>query len=575
MSKRLTTEVPKSSSLIRVGYRSTDPNKAALIVNTVIEVYLDQQVKAKQEAISGTIGQLRDRLDSLRHQVEIADQVVQSFRNKHDLLKTSGVPALIQHLNELTSSGVRTETEAADATARLRLLRSLGPNSLATLPASTSTDVQLIRELKLHETDLRTRLTAALTKLGESHPTVVDLKAQANKIEARLNDEFNRMVAGIGRDAAVLNERRERISQEIEGTRNQIKRENELDSELDRLVGEAKSKRAAYDAAVAGYNRVLLLASSQVPDIRVVYRAEPPVKPSFPRPLLLALTSLVSVIAGAGLVLIFHPFGKSRSETAREFEQRYNVPVLGLTPQVESFSRSENPRSYFDRHPLSEYEESVRGIRNAVDLANADNARSVAIVSALAGEGKSTLALSLAIVWARSGLRTLLIDCDTRRSEPPLLFHDKRRDGLTGYPSHGLAESGLIQSSPQIAFQSGGVLLGARLKDPNYQFSEKEFRKLLQSVLDRYDRIMFDMPPLLAVADSAVGAATADLVILVTRWGHTASEATQSAIECLRKLRSSGIAAVLCRVNLEKYAKLEETDQYSFYKQKRDYYTAR
>src|SRR5205823_1394310 len=146
--------------------------------------------------------------------------------------------------------------------------------------------------------------------------------------------------------------RRQRISQEIEAVRNQIKRENELDSELDRLVGEAKSKRAAYDAAVVGYNRVSLLANSQVPDIRVVYRAEPPVRPTFPRPLLLALASLVSAIAAAGLALIFHRVGKSRSETAREFEQRYNVPVLGLTPRVESFSRSKNPRSYLDQHPL-------------------------------------------------------------------------------------------------------------------------------------------------------------------------------------------------------------------------------
>lgn len=564
VAQRLNVEIPRGSSQIMVSFRSTNAVTSASVVNTLIETYLEEQRGSNNAVMSETLTGMRERLESLRGRLETADREVQAFRDRNGLLKTDGVSPIVQQLNELTLAEQRARTEAEDARSRLALLGSRGV-SLEAVAALSEGNQRLLGELIGQEADARARLASASQRLGNAHPEVRQAQAEVREISSRLAAQRQIIGATLESEATVLTRRHERLAAALQAVRERVQRENELEAQLQQLDSRARAARVAYDDFLVGYNRALALQRSAVPDVRVLYQARVPGLPSLAKlPLLLVAAAVSALIACVGAILL-HLRTAAKRQTARQFEELYGVPVIGMTPVLPSQRNTRNPAVYLGRNPLSEYAEAVRGIRNAIDF-DRRQVTSIAVVSAQAAEGKSTLAMSLAVAWAAAGARTLVIDCDTRRSSLPELLEAERKEGLTKMltgpsPSHGDVE---VQRNARLGFDFIVAGAGTGTGEASFRFTRDTMGDLIARFQGDYDKIILDLPPVLAVADAEVGAAASDLVVFVNRWGHTKADATQAALERLRRFGVPHIRAVFSQVDRRQYMRLGSINRHLY-----------
>jgi capsular exopolysaccharide synthesis family protein len=194
--------------------------------------------------------------------------------------------------------------------------------------------------------------------------------------------------------------------------------------------------------------------------------------------------------------------------------------------------------------PLSMFAESVRKLRLVTDRASRQSAeanhgrgRVILITSAASGEGKTTVALSLARAYAQAGETTLLIDCDLRR---PTVHRQLGWDPSTGLLDYlttiGRPDAPSLRSLVRIEEASGiGVLVGSRRSDiaTDVLVGGSRLEKVIAAAASTFDVVILDSPPLEPVVDSAYLARFAQSIVFVVRWARTTQPEIRRAMESL------------------------------------------
>ncbi|WP_141652330.1 GNVR domain-containing protein [Rhizobium grahamii] len=311
-------------------------------------------------------------------------------------------------------------------------------------------------------------------------------------------------------------------------------------------------------------------ASLQVADSRVVSAALAPIEPSYPRKgLVFAIVAILALGLGIGGALLREFFiGGFTSED--QVSAVLNIPLASVTPD-QAGGEVEKPhgRGLSDTimsAPLSLFSESLRRIRVSLDqtlLRNAgllepetETGVVVMVASALSGEGRSTLATSLARTYALAGKRTLLVDCDLRK--PSIHRHVDREPTsafvnlLRGEPDPGLANMVVTDHATNLS-----VILGARPAEfpTDELLMGPRVRKLLERARQHFDYIIVDTPPMEAAVDALYLARLSDAVLFVVQWATTPQKAARKAVTALRghTRDAAPIIAVLNRQDQRKW----------------------
>jgi capsular exopolysaccharide synthesis family protein len=218
--------------------------------------------------------------------------------------------------------------------------------------------------------------------------------------------------------------------------------------------------------------------------------------------------------------------------TSRELEVKLDVPVLATVPLLKKQDRTIDGQlleipEYLRLRPLSRYAEAIRAVRVGVQMSDVDNpAKVVMMTSSVPQEGKSTSAISLAISAQKSGLKTLLIDCDLRHPSVTKYFK------LENYP--GVVDLLTGTASVEQAFHSceGTTVLpaGAKSQNPPDLLNSERMRKLIETLRNAFDYIVVDTPPVGPVIDAKVLTPAIDKIIYVVRWRETPREVIQDNI---------------------------------------------
>jgi succinoglycan biosynthesis transport protein ExoP len=563
ISQHLSATIPHSSSLIRVSFQTADPDYAAAVANAIVAAYLKDQVAAKRGAIRSTIQHLQARLTELGQQVVATDQAVQDFRSQHNLLKpTAGIPLPdMQQLADLSIQEGRVKADIASEAARRDALKAMSPPAVAALQPESGPGSQMTQVLANLEIILQKRLSDHEGRYLDSSSEIILMKDQIAKVRRALSQQGQLIIQHQQAAVDVLKERLATLERTKESVSSDVQSENGLDSQLLRLTTEAQSAKASYDVFLTGFTRMSMLENTQVPDVRVVDPASPPIRPAISEVIILILLLPVSGLIAGIIVTICHSRKSGMGLTDRAFERTFGLPVLGVTPYVPKMRRfyrwaAEHARqtSYCDQ-TLSTYSNAVRGIRNMVDLHLSDEpntaCQSVAVVSAVSGEGKSGMAISLAAAWAAGGKSVLLIDCDVYQPILQRLYDGIDDDkGSVGYLGSQADLSKIIKPiSRNFDLLPAGRTMGGVFHD----FGKPQLRDLLAKLTGSYDRVLLDLPPVMTGSDAQIGAAVADLTLLVSRWQGTPKFLTEGTVERLRGLNLKRLAAVLTQANMKKY----------------------
>ena len=298
------------------------------------------------------------------------------------------------------------------------------------------------------------------------------------------------------------------------------------------------------------HDRYGMHVSCEGNNIRLIDKAKVPNKPFSPnRPRALALGLLVGLVGGFGLAFFLEYLDDSVSDPD-QLERYVHVPFLGPVPLLEPKETGPLSRDLIAlQEPKSVYAEAYRTVRTSILFSSPDKPpRVFAVTSAGQQEGKSLTAVNLAVTLALNDKRVLLIDADMRKPRLHSIFGVQNKFGL----------SNLIGGSPDIALAlkntPAPTLMvlpsGPVPPNPSELLGSTRMGKLLEVLRAKFDVVILDCTPLIAVTDATVLATKVDGVILVIKSGATRRKILQRAVKQLQDVQATIIGAVLNQVNV-------------------------
>jgi succinoglycan biosynthesis transport protein ExoP len=565
--------------VLEVAYTSLDAAKAARIANAIAEAYLGDQVAAKSEATSRASGWLNERLDELRSKVRDADHAVEAFKAQNNIVDVgSGQTLSERQVAELNQQLILARARTAEARARLDQVRQSSSRAGPTGSLPEALQSQVIASLRAQHAQLASTEAEMRSTYGPRHPALVNVQAQLAKISGQIDREVARVSSGLRNEYEAAKSREQSLEASLTALKQQSASISQATVRLRELEREAQANRAVFEQFLLRFKETSEQQSLQKADARIVSPAATPIRPSYPKKLLtLLISALGSCLAGIGLAAVADSFSQV-FRTGRDVETLLSVRSLGLVPRVERsdlasrrhrggwlrrtlFRSKEAGQRELQRalmrfgvdRPSSPFAEGLRAMRLRLRGNDGENATKVVLVtSALAGEGKSTVAINLAHAMAKNGVSTLLIDMDLRNSsisrvQAPRsagvvdLLSDRaqlrtllRKDADTGL--HFLP-AGQVQDAGTAA----ELMIGGRVKG------------LIDSCRERFDVIILDAPPLLPVVDSRRLLDHVDAAILVIEWSSTEPDSVHAALRGVGPNARKIIGAVLNKVDLRTY----------------------
>lgn len=546
LRKNISVQRRGSTHVIAISARSSDPARAAELANVVAETYIARQLERKVEATLAGRDKIESQLTDARAAVVAAETAFRNYLvdNIDEVITATGNSDVEQLHAELdTLLGQSNTTRLRMDRLQAQLARSDWTGLARTLQAPEAMELEKQRielMLRLGRTDLGMPADAA---------THESLSAVESALTSVAHEEFSRLRSTLARTNSLIAERRQQLSIKV--------LEGHLPPEILApfygLQQSAQVAASSYEALLSRLRALETEASIQMSDSRVVSTAFPAARPVFPnKPLILSLAGIGGLGLGIALAFLFENYFGGFTD-ARQVEAVLRRRVATVLPRA--LRGSGSVADAVVEAPLSTYSEAVRKMRAILDAslqrvlskAGAERGQVIVVSSALPGEGKTTLALSLARTYALSGRNVLIIDCDMRK---PRLHHHLAVDASTGLidilirnaPNRDL--SGILVRDP---ISPAMTIVGARRADlPTDQLVASEaFRQIIASARRNFDYVILDTPPLEPLVDGLYLCQHADAVVFVIRWARTPQQVAASALERIAELVPPGAATLL------------------------------
>ena len=407
-----------------------------------------------------------------------------------------------------------------------------------------------VQQQKVELAQLQQQRVQLSETLGPNHPDMVKLDLAIQNSEARIQTETVQIVLAMRSEyeAALAEERT------LSATLNRQKQEaqvlNRTGIEYGVLQRDATANRQMFESLLQRTQETGVSEQLQAGNIRVVDAAEIPTGPVSPNVFAnLLLGFLGGLTLAVGLVFGFE-YLDDRIKNPDEIKTHLGLPFLGMVPALFGDTKKNGTPPLLSNGVSSLFAESFRSIRTNVLFSSTDDGGHLVVVTSSApGEGKTVVSSNLAVALAHSGHRVLLIDCDMRKPRVHAVFSCNAVPGLSNLLVGNSPASEAIRES-----STPGLWLmpaGTHPPNPAELLGSKRFKDFAAFLLQHFDWILLDTPPVMAVTDASIVANMSHGVLFVVGSEMTSRRVAQRAIEQLEHGQAKFIGAVLNRVDLE------------------------
>ncbi len=364
------------------------------------------------------------------------------------------------------------------------------------------------------------------------HPKLAACLQKVGEARSDLIHELENVVKGAQLELTEALARERNLQSLLDATKAEAFEVNKRQIEFERLKREADNNQRLYDMVLKRLKDTELSGMLRTSNARVLDAARPnpsPLRPNVRNNLMLGL--LLGLLGGLGLA-----FGLEQLDTTvksqADLEEKVGVAFLGVLPHIapEKDAPADDLDLYVFRHPKSTVAEACRAVRTNLLFMSPDRPlRTILVTSSGPREGKSTTAIATALAMAQSGGRVLLVDTDMRRPRLHRALGVPNDKGVSSVLVGDAKLEDVIKST-----EVPGLFLipsGPIPPNPAELFHTKAFREFVETVESRFDRVIFDSPPVNAVADSAVLATQVDGTLLVVRTDATHKAMARRASE--------------------------------------------
>ena len=562
-----------STYLIDISVTSREPQKAALIANTLAEVYLGNQVEVKFRATRRAQEWLDARVGELREQLREAESRVESHRAATGLLRTGGDTLTEQTIRSINTDLTSAQADYAAKNARLQNLdqqirEGRGIDSIAEAQNSTA-----VANLRAAQTSLSARKADAMRRYGEKHPDYQKIIAEEQDNERLINAELRRIASSLEQEVMIARERVGSLQASLNRAKGELAANNRAGVQQAALERDAVATRTLFEEFNNRFKETSELEAITDADAVVDSVAPVPRSPSFPNTSLNLMLGFMLGLALAGLTGLVMEMLDNVISNAEDVEQTAGAPFIGqipLLPGTDAFARKPvKPADFLVEKPFSGFAEAFRHLRASIMFADIDKAaKTVAVVSSLPGEGKTSMAYCLGRMAALSGTKTIVVDGDIRMRQLTEVSGVKCEAGLLEYLLGGVRLGEAVKTDQATGLRI--LPLSDRKHTPRDVFGSRAFDALLTILQKNFDLIIIDTGPILLMAEARVITSKVDQVVVATRWRHTKRKTLQETMKILRDFRANVTGVVLTFVDLRK--KAHHTDKAATYKAYSQYY---
>jgi polysaccharide biosynthesis transport protein len=552
------------SYIEEIAYTSLDPNKAAIIANAFADAYIEDQLEAKFEATHRASVWLEQRIGELRKQASDAYREVQDFKSQNGII--IGVEGKLASEVELDQLGValaKSRADTSQARAKLdRIQRVLeqrpDPSKESfNIPDPIVTDAlsnPVITKLRQQFLDDQNKESEWSARYGADHQAARNLRAEMAALQRAIWDEVSRIGESYKSELQIAKAQEESIDKRMTEVFQQSASTRQSQVRLRELETAANTYRNIYETFLTRFTQSVQQQSFPSTEARLVTLASAPSAPSSPKT---SLTLALSALSGLslGIMLAFARERMSRQiHTRAQLESLLGTSCLAVLPAFAgkrpAVRKPGSPRDsaafrqISQVAPFSATAEALRYIKVAIDL-HPTGGKVVGIVSALPGEGKTTVAAGFAAFLAKGGSRTLLIDADLRNPSMSNTLGYASAPGLLDLIAAQSPFEDLVITDSKHKFDF--LPSSTRIKPSNSSdiLSSPAMKQLLKAAKNDYDYVLVDLPPILPVVDVKAAAHLFDAFVLVVEWGSTSTDEIVKAVAASPILSERLLGAVL------------------------------
>jgi capsular exopolysaccharide synthesis family protein len=546
---RVSVEPLPGGRLVNLRFRAYDPAIAANAANALADLYIEQRRELRLETSTEANEWLSERVRDQRKKLEDAERALLAYQQRHgiaagpdDVAQTDGDTAA------LTTAALNARMERLAKETTLAQMRGVGPAQLAAFPQiSSSAGVQAARARIAALQSEQARLSETL---GDRHPEMVAVRGEIRQAEDKLHAEVRAALRAFESEVQSARTREAVLQGNLDRAKDSAMAVSRNSVELSALKRDVDSHRQLYQTLIDRNKETGLETELKATNVRIVERAEKPGAPFSPnRTRAYQLALLIGLALGIGLTLLFENF--DNTVRTPEDVKAMGLPFLGMIPAVVPSAGATAVRPAALRQPDGPVAEAYRVVRtNLLFSTVGEGGRALLVTSTNPGEGKTTTAANLALSLAANGARVLVVDADLRR--PTLHQHF----GISKTPGLSDVIIGKRQISEAILTPRGKgfhvLPCGYVPPNPAELLGSQVMREIVGALKTRYDWVLIDTPPVLAMADTPVLCPYVDGVILVIASEASSRPAVQRSVDQLAGVGGSVIGAVLNKVDLKR-----------------------
>jgi polysaccharide biosynthesis transport protein len=529
-------------------FSSISATKAANIANAIADAYLLDHLGAKYDATRRTSLWLQERIEELQKKSAQADMAVERYKEENNLIGAKGSLVNEQQLAELNSQLTLARAEMARAPARYDLIESFISGKKADAAVSEELNNPVMTELRNKYLKVSKRTAELTTRVGPNHEQVALLRNEMQQYEKQIFDELGRIAETYRSDLHIARSREESLTKSLSNLMGVNASDNRTLVPLREKEREAESIRGLYQNFLQRYQEMTQQQSFPMTEARLITRATRSLYPSKPRKLLISAISLAGGLClGIGFAML-REYRDRAVRTSDQIREDVGLELLGIIPVIAPSELATHDEFELFRvavaSPLSRLADTLRTVKVTIDH-NPSPGRShvVGVVSAVAGEGKSTISANLAMLLGAMGSPTLLVDGDLRLSGLTKTIGIETGRSLADVGHAPL--SALVSRLPDHHVWFLPCSASAKTANSSQVLGSERMRDFLKAAGEHFQYIVVDLPPLCALVDATAIAPYVNSFLFVIEWGKTSRSTAQDALAHNVAVHEKCVGAVL------------------------------
>lgn len=533
------------SRVIQVRVRGPYPAETARIVNAVAENFIEMNLERRYNATSYARSFLEERLATTKTALEEAERKLNDYSRQQQILDLSSaggseLGSSLDASSLIAVNAALTEAQQARIAAEQKYIEARdNPSTRDFL------DNEGIKTLRTKRSELVSEYEEKLSKFQPDWPEMKQLRSKIDALDREIETERQRFVGALEAAFRASVRAQEALETRVKELKGDVQNLRDRSVEYNILAREADTLRGQYDALLQRFKEVSIASGIGASQVSIVDRAEVPGRPFEPdlqSELLRALVLSLALAIGLALLL---EFIDDTIKTPDDVKAKLGLAVLGVVPVLKG---KPNVAAML-RDARSAFSEAFSSVRTSLQFATSEGApRSILITGVRPGEGKTSSALSMAVAFANTGVKVLIVDADLRR--PSFASAPGSSIGLSGYLTQGVALRDHVVPG---AFENVFLLpAGVIPPNPAELLSNARMGRLMDEARGQFDLVIVDSPPVLDFADSPTLSAVCDATILVLQAGNIRRPAALRAITRLHEAQANIVGAILTKFDVRR-----------------------